>query len=319
MSKAFVLGIALWLAGCSELLAEPAWVGTYQAQGSWDVSGPLAGGRTAGDAVADLLCDQIVAMSGVPSLLEEKAHEAVSALIRDKVKSAVDAVAPAELKPGGTLAQPLAASLAGIKVQSTIILDDGLLPYSMKGTETVTGIDYTAKGQSFRLTAEELHGKAGATIVGQWEGKEDGATLVVDPHGFEIQFGELVNRIAGRILDAPQLATLKSSMDSAVSCTAIVAAILGGASGVKITVAEWSTTLPAADLESACSTAAGKLKEGALGLFKLDSKVEVSGTVAWTGSTLTSQAGFGGHVRVAPKAIAPRISLSFTAAKPGKD
>jgi len=61
---------------------------------------------------------------------------------------------------------------------------------------------------------------------------------VLDPHGFEIRFGELVNRIAGQILDLPQLASLKSEMESAVSCSAIVAAILGGGSGVKVTVAE---------------------------------------------------------------------------------
>jgi hypothetical protein len=303
------------LAGCDELLEEPAWVGSYTATGTWDVSGPLAGGRTAGDAVADLLVDQLVSLSGVPSMLEDKAHEGVSALIRDKVKAAVDGVAPPALKPGGTLCQLLAASLAGIKVESTIELDDGLLPGSLKGTETLTGIEYQAKGVSFRLTAADLHGTAGATIVGELSGKEDGSLLVLDPHGFEIRFGELVNRIAGQILDLPQLTSLKSEMESAVSCSAIVTAILGGGSGVKITVAEWSYTFAATDLEKACGFAAEQLKAGALGLFKIDSKVEVGGSVSWSGSTLASAAGFGGHVRVAPKAIAPRVAVSFTASK----
>ena len=58
-----------------------SWGGVYDSDGVWDLSGPINARRTLGDVVADLLVEEVVNRSGVPSLLEEQAQNAVSALI----------------------------------------------------------------------------------------------------------------------------------------------------------------------------------------------------------------------------------------------
>ena len=52
MKLTLVVGALFTLVACGD---DPAWIGTYASTGSWDISGPLAGNRTVGDAVADLL------------------------------------------------------------------------------------------------------------------------------------------------------------------------------------------------------------------------------------------------------------------------
>jgi hypothetical protein len=294
------------------------WVGRYAATGTWDISGPLAGSRTVGDAVADLLVDEIVKLTGVPSALEGKAHELVSKAIRDHVKSVVDGNAPAELLPGGSVNKVLAASLADVTAVSSIELEEGLLPGSMKGRETVTSVAYRHEGKAYTLAASELAG-AGVSIVADWEGDEEGKrTLEVDPHGVEICYGELVSRVAGHVVDASGQSALRSQVQSAVSCDQIVTLILGGGQGLKVSVSDWSYSVGESDLKGACASTGALLKDSALGLFALDSLLEVGGRVTWVeeggkASELRSASGFGGVVKVAPPAIAPRVSVSFTA------
>jgi hypothetical protein len=231
----------------------------------------------------------------------------------------VDGNAPAELKPGGSVNAVLAASLATVGVESTIMLEEGLLPGSMEGSENVTLIEYQHQGSAYQLDAADLAG-VGVTIDAEWEGKEaGGATLEVDPHGVSIHFGELVRRIAEHVVDAAGQTALKDQVVAAVSCDQIVTLILGSGNGLEISLSDWSYTVSASDLTSACGSASSLAQSQVLGMFALDSKLEVGGNVSWqaTGdgpaSGLASGAGFGGVVNVAPKPIAPQVSVSFTA------
>jgi hypothetical protein len=316
MKLTLVVCALLTLTACGD---DPAWIGTYASSGSWDISGPLAGGRTVGDAVADLLVDKIVGLSGVPSPLEDKAHELTDKAIRAHVKSAVDGNAPTELAPGGQVAQLLASSLAKVKVESTITLEEGLLPGSMEGKEDVTSLTYEHEGKAYTLDAAKLAG-AGVSIEAEWEGDEgDGETLDVDQHPVKIRFGELVRRVAEHAVDASGQDKLKNDVVSAVSCDQIVKLILGSSTGLKISVSDWSTTVDSGDLKSACGAAALLLQSRVLGLFALDTKIEKGGSVSYSGgnpaSSLKSGAGFGGIVNVAPRPIAPRVIVEFSATR----
>lgn len=303
-----LLIVAAW--GCGVGEDEPGWVGSYAASGTWNISGPLAQSRTVGDAVADLLVDQIVSLCGVPSMLEDKAHEYVGKAIRDPVKTVVDQNAPSELAPGGSVNQVLAASLVDVKAESEITLEEGLLPGDMKGNESVTALEYTYQSKAYRVSAKDL---AGAAITAEWEGEEDGASaLEVDPHGVSIRYGELVRRIADHVVDAAGLTSLKDQVTAAVSCDQIVLQISGG-QGLTISLSGWSHTVGEDDLKKACASASTLLESYVLGMFALDSKLEVGGTVTWDSAGLKSGSGFGGIVTIAPRAIAPRITVSFTA------
>ena len=70
MGRAVSLFAVLVLGACGE---EPAWVGTYAASGTWKLDGPFSGGRTVGDAAADLLVD---AASGADRLARGPASTA---------------------------------------------------------------------------------------------------------------------------------------------------------------------------------------------------------------------------------------------------
>jgi hypothetical protein len=309
-----IASLLLALVGCGD--EEPPWVGSYAATGTWDISGPLAGGRTVGDAVADLLVEQIVSLAGVPSLLEDQAYDLVAKAIRVKVKAVVDGNVPTELAPGGTVNDVLATSLAAVRVESEIELEKGLLPGSMKGSEIVNVVEYQHEGVAYRLAAQDLAG-AGATIDAEWSGDEsDDNTLEVDPHGVSIHYGELMRRVAGAVVDAAGLTSLKDQVQTAVSCDQIVAQIVGGGQGLDISVSDWSYTVSADDLKSACAAVSNLAEDRVLGLFALDTLLEVGGPVTWQGSPaseLKSGAGFGGTVNVAPRAIAPRVTVVFTA------
>jgi len=298
---------------------DPPWVGQYAASGTWDLGGPLAGGRTVGDAVADLLVAQIVSLTGVPSLLEDKAHEYVDKAIREHVKAVVDPYVPADLAPGGSVYQVLAASLAKVDARSDIVLAEGLMPGSMKGSETFTALEYEHGGKTYKVTAADLG--AGVSIEAEWSGDESGdSTLEVKPHGVSIQFGALVQMVAAQVIDAAGQTDLKNQVQSAVACDQIVALIVGSGQGLEISLSDWSYTVDTADLTSACNSAATLLKDRALGMFALDSKLEVGGDVSWqasggTATGLTSAAGFGGILTVAPPAIAPRVTVAFSATR----
>lgn len=311
MGRAVSLFVVLALGACGE---EPAWVGTYVASGTWKLDGPFSGGRTVGDAAADLLVDELSSALPAPSFVEDKVRDWLESSLGDTVRDTVDASVPPDLAPGGKLTLLLGQTLAAVQVESTIVLegdDDDL-----GGNEAVTALSYTINGTPRKVSATDL-GAGEASISADWSGEGGESELSIDPHAVAIRYGELVRLVAADLLQASELGALEAGLSAALSCKSIVAAV-GGGSGLKISVVGWSHTISAEDLEKACQSAMALVEQKALGQFELDTRVEIGGTVLWSREEpdtirLQSGPGFGGVVNVVPKAVAPRVAVSFTA------
>jgi len=311
--------LALFACALASCGGEPKWVGQYTSAGTWDLGGPLANGRTVGDSVADLLVEQVISLVGVPSLVEDDVAKILDGAVRPAVKAVVDPNAPQELAPGGSIHDVLAMSLTQVKVESELQLETSYLPGSMKGVETFGSLELAHEGKTYRFDAKELS-ELGVVVNAEWKGQEkDGDVLEVDAHGIEIQFGELVKRLADALVDAAGQTRLKNEVKAAVSCEQIVARVAADGQGLAISVADWSKTISNDELHSACDQAVPMIEEQVLGLFKRDSTLEVGGKASFSAASgeLTSLDGFGGVVAVAPRPIAPRLAVQFTAKRTG--
>ncbi|MFC1610427.1 hypothetical protein ACFL6C_05670 [Myxococcota bacterium] len=320
MTKVGLLILLPTLVACGD---EPAWPGTYDVIGDWNLAGPLTNNRTVGDAIADLLIEKIVGISGVPSLIEEDVQELVSGTIRDDIKSVVDTNVPAALAPTGSVTQALGASLADVRLESTLELEEGLLPGSVEGLEVVTALEYDNEGTSERVAPGDLIPGAGIQMDAEWGGDEgDDGELEIEPHPLNIQYGELVAHAVSQVVDATGQQQLEDDVLTAVECTSIVNIILGGEASFNIGYEDWSVSLSTSDLAGACDAARTLIEERVLGMFAMDTKVQVGGMVTWTdgdgdgqADTLTSGTDFGGILSVAPDPLAPRVTVSFTATR----
>jgi hypothetical protein len=304
--------VAVGLAGCGEA---PLWSGTYTSTGTWKLSGPLEGGRTVGDAAADLLLDEVVSAAPVPSFLESKLRDWLSDALRNPVKQAVDSRVPKDLAPDGALTLLLGETLASVQIESTITL--GGDTDELEGNEAITAIELVVRGQRRRLSAAAL-GAPG--VAAEWAGQESGAgALSIEPHSLKIRYGALVQLAMTELLAASELTTLQNDLRSALGCEALLAAMLGGKQGLELSIATWSYTISAASLSSSCESAMSAALGRAVGQFELDSHVEVGGSVSWTATSASSPAelrsgsDFGGIVAVLPRAIAPRVTVAFEA------
>lgn len=303
------------LTGCNT--KDPAWVGTYNLSGQWNLSGPLVGGRTVGDAVSDLLVEEIVNVTGVPSFAEDEVAQVVSSAVRSPVKNTVDANAPAPLAPDGMITAALASSLANVRVKSVLTLDTGLFPGSMEGHEVMSNIEFDSNGMSTEIPPKDL--LSGVTMEADWSGSEgDEGILKEKPHTVKIQFGEIVRRVAATILSDAEQQNMQDQVVTSVDCPQIVSDILGGGVTFEISVSKWSYSVSNAELETACEQTKNGVHSNVLGLFTSASFVEVGGNVSWSDSDYNGQADrvstegpFGGMVSVAPEAIAPKVFLSF--------
>ncbi len=299
---------------------EPSWPGVYAAEGVWNLSGPFSGGRTVGDAVAEMLVDRILGTISPPSAVEDKVAEFLASRVYEPVKSVVDGAAPAELGPSGVITEALRESLADVRVTSTIMLKtDGLIFKSVAGVETIEGLVYFADGEEVYVDTTALNG---ATVEAVWEGDEDDGVLEIEPHGVAIQFGALVQHAAERLGETDELQALRDDVLSSIDCARVVSGILGGDTAIEIGVSEWSYSVEADELARACDGARGLVKARVLGLFKLDTGVVVGGSVGVGAAdadgkavSLTSKPGFGGFVDLVPEPLAPRVSVSFTATR----
>ena len=314
MRRASIASLAvLLLAACGD----PPWVGKFASTQTWNVSGPLADGRTVGDAIADVLVGQLVSVAPVPGPLEGSVHELVDSLLRVHVRTLVDANVPDSLRSNGTVTQALAAALGAVHVESTIDLEEATFD-DMEGTETLERVTFEIAGNAFELDAVELLGGSG-TMRAEWGGDEGDDLLEVEEHDVPLHFGALVQNMASKVVDAAGLQDLEAGVTSAMDCGGIVSAVLDGDAGLTLSVSSWSHTIPASTFTSACDAVKSLAGEKALGVFALDAAVSIGGNVRFRergdGAVLTSEPGFGGTVNVAPKVIAPRLTVEMQATR----
>jgi hypothetical protein len=301
-----------------------SWGGVYDSEGVWDLSGPINANRTLGDVVADLLVEEIVNRSGVPSLLKEQAQDAVSALIASKVKALVDASVPAALKPDSELMKKLGVVLASTEVKSTIDLPGP--SGAVRGTEELRAFTFTHQGAKTTLAVGEVLDRTVAlvTLGADWRGKEASpGTLGIDPHDYELRLGRLILWVVDNVLEEQGAASLSEAAAAAVDCKAILAALLEGKDKLTFGVGIASYSVSASGLESGCGAASGFVKGKVLGLFDLDGGVRLGGEVQYLDETgdaladrLRSKAGYGGIVTKGFRpALAPRVAARFEAVR----
>jgi hypothetical protein len=305
------------------LPAGPPWAGVYDSVGLWDLSGPITSQRTFGDVAADLLVDEIVSLSGVPDALEERATDAVHDLIADKVKATVDERAPADLRPGSPLMMKLAAVLATTEVASTITLTAGERAGEVEGTEEVRSLTITVAGQRLTLDRAELLGEnaavgLGADLRGQQTAPD---TLAIDEHTFGVRYGKLLLWAATRVIDEQQVNALAQGAAAAIACDLVTAAILDGKDKLSFGVGFASFSVGPGMLQDGCLAVMGGVQKRALGLFDLETPVQMGGDVQFlddngdrVADRLKSKAGgYGGIVAVVHEALAPRLAVTFEA------
>ena len=301
-----------------------SWPGVYDADGLWDLSGPIGAQRSVGDVVVDLLVDEIVDRAGVPSLLRDRARGVVHDLIATKVKAAVDQSVPAALKPDSELMRKLGMVLASTEVKSTIDVGAGRRAGDLTGLEELRSFTFGWQDRKSTVAVGDLLQRTVplVTVGADWDGKVNaGPVLAVDQHAFELRFGRLVLWVVDNVLLEQGAASLSQTAASLINCAAITSALLDGKTEFSFGVSLLSYKVSASTLQDGCQAATGMVKDRALGLFDMDAGVELGGEVEALdddadriADRLKSKAGYGGIVtKWGPAALAPRVTARFEA------
>ena len=286
--------------------------GDYAIDGTWDLSSPLGGDRTLGVVASELFVEEAVGASGVPSSLEGAAEDALEAAIGDRLAGYVDARAPAELAPGSPLMTALGALSARVHYESALSLSVG--GDALDGAETFERIYVVHEGRDYDLPLSSAS-SAGASVEASWSGSVDGAALEVDPHLVEIRYGLLLVWLADGVLGV-DAAAIAGRAASALVCAPLVDGILDGHTELAIDVGFYTSRIPRSALLDACEEAAATIEARALGLFSLDTPIEIGGTVdvqSGTAGALELRSGpdHGGHVLIGPHALSPPVAATF--------
>jgi hypothetical protein len=275
--------------------------------------------------VSDLLIEEIVNRSGVPSALKGTATTAVSGLVGDKIKNLVDASAPAPLKPGSDLMMKLAVVLASTEVTSTLDLYAGSGAGTVRGTEEVRSFTFGWQSAKTALPVGELLERTVplVTLGSDWKGRTSGTdTLVIDQHAYELRLGRMILWIVDNVLKEQGAASLSETAASIIDCNAITAALLDGKTELTFGISFVSYSVSASSLTAGCSAVVGVVKTKALGLFDIDAGVELGGDVQYldddadaVADRLISKAGYGGIVTKVRASLAPRVAARFQAVR----
>lgn len=294
------------------------YAGSYEVQGTWDLSAPF-GGDGIGGLVADLLIDQIVSLAGVPGPLEDEATDAIAGQIRQPIVDQVNAVVPAELLTSSPTMQALDAIFSAIAVEGALDLVAGTDPDFFSGTEHVTRIAATHQSTVVTVSMAELL-EGGVEVAGSVSGSAVAAdTLAIGQHPLQIRFGMLVAIIARDALGVDVFALGDQAL-AAIVCADVVDEITGGADAYAIRVGGMDFSVPASTLVGACDDLKLELADAALGMFARDAGIRLGGNARLSGggnvaSTVTSEPGYGGAITALPVPVEPQVSAAFTAAR----
>ncbi len=303
--------------GGDEHSGEPA-KGRFSVSSTWDLSAPLGARHTLGDVFTDVLVSQLA--STIPS---DGAVERIDDLVRPTIKAQVDALAPEALRPDSPLMEDLARSLAQVELVSELTLEDGGLTNDLKGTERVMVLRFDNGQEVIQATPDEIFSTDMAHIESTWKAQAngDGQSLDVAGHRVEIRFGQLVQWVLENALEQDGAALVRQNLQ-VLECDSIVDGLLGEHSELGFEVGGQRYGMERPEIVEACQRAKEALGDRALGLFALDTRVEVGGTVLMVdedgdgqAEALTHGPDFGGFVAVAPRAIAPRLTVRFEATR----
>ena len=287
--------------------------GEHGIEGTWDVSAPIGGDRTLGVVASELFVEEAVGAAGVPSSLEGSTEDALALAIGDRLADLVDARVPAELAPGSPLMAELGMLAARVRYESTLSLSvDG---DAFEGTETFHRVYVENEGRAFDFPLESV-AEAGASFETTWAGVARERTLDVDPHLIELRYGLFVVWLADSVLGV-DVAAITDRATSGLACGPIVDALLDGRASIDVGVSLLTIRIERATLLAACAEAFSRLETYALGLFSLDTPLEIGGTVdvdftVSSEAALRSGADHGGHVLVGPRALSPPVRATFS-------
>ena len=219
----------------------------YQTTGTWDLSGPLGDGYTVGDVVVDLLVDEVVERA-VPSAFKDRARGAIDARVRVPIRTYVNQRTPMDLAPGGDSYTALAMTLAAVQVSTTLSLTGSS---ALSGTERIDAIQVPVGDDVIEvpLDALALDGEGAVVVESAVTGRVLGSrSLRLDPHRFEIRYGQLVSWLVETTLGV-DLAAQSEALDAAVDCAGIAEDLVGD--GLAVEIAGQRITITASPIASA--------------------------------------------------------------------
>jgi len=304
------LALGMLLTACGD----PEWVGSYTTTGHWNLSGPLADGRSASDAVIDLLIAEVADKTPLPFGTADDLAVGLDGLVRPTLRALIDEELAPELRADGSTTLALRSALADVTVTSTLELEEG--GDGVEGKETFTNFEMAIASGVHRVTGEQLNPDG---VVAEWNGEVEDEEFVLEPHEVPLGFGGLVLSLAEVVVAGAGLETQKNSVLAALECSTLVNALLNGKPALEVDVGLVNVDISAGTLTDACQVLRDIVGREALGLFPYQSLVELGGSVKYSGGddggkvTLRHGDGYGGLLKVVPDAIAPKIYVAFEA------
>jgi hypothetical protein len=302
---------------------DPELAGLYQSVAVWDLSSAITEHPGIGTVVADLIVEQVVALSGVPGPLQDAAREQVAGTIREPIRDYVDARVPSDLVPDSQLLTELAAIFADVEVESDIeLLVAGSDADRIDGAETVTAMRLRHGERSLRLPVDVLElGEAKVPVGALIDGSIDSNTKITfETHELALRIDVLLTYAATELLDALDAETLAQQVTDALECASIVQSITGGGDTFAFEVGGMSFSLGVADLLDGCEIMRDEIAGYAFGLINPDVGVAVGGTASALDTNgdalidrLTSGADYSGLITAVPLPTPTRFNASFTA------
>jgi len=295
--------------------------GTYDTEGIWDLSGPLAGNQTVGDIAADLLIDQLVGMASLPfGVGEDKVKEIVSGLIREPAKDFVNANQPASLADGGSINETLSLTLASVGVDTLLTLSQATDGDTLSGTETITSITVPYDGTDVDVPLDVLvdDGETlvalSTTLAGQ---RTTDGTVTLDEHTFQLRLNKLIEWVLTNAMGV-DVDAIKDMLD----CESLLKA-MGADGGLTIDLPlGQSFTIGSDKVTVACEAIQNKIAEKIIDKVSPDTGVIMSGSIAYSDTTgdsvvdtLASNIDYEGSYTSLPGPIDPVIVVTFTGAR----
>jgi hypothetical protein len=291
-------------------IIQVAYGGTYTVAGTWDLSRPL-GADGVGGVVADLVIDQIVALAGVPSALEDEARTMVADAIRQPIVDHVNGVVPTELLATDPTMIALAAILADVEHGGTLSLSPGADPDFCSGTDTVTSLRVQHQATAIDVSMTELLDGA-VSVAGGFSGSATASDrLTLSAHALELRYGDLIAIVARDALGLDAYALGDQAMQ-ALDCAALIDVVTGGDTSYDLSVGGQDFSVPVTMLTPACADLRADLATDALAMVRPDAGITLGGPVQVTGSTVTSQPGYGGVITSLPGPVQPQVTATFS-------